>query len=136
VRIHFALCLLLAGGLGCATIFYRGPGSAWTSDHLGGFFYVLAWIFLILTLFPMWSPGKVALGVLIGTCGLEFMQLWNPEPLQAVRSTFLGHVVLGSTFSWTDFPWYGLGALAGLGLARRVTRHRGTMPIDSGRTGG
>jgi len=131
VRIRFVLCLLLAGGLGCGTIFYRGPGSGWTSDQLGGFFYVLAWIFLILTLFPRWSPGKVTLGVLIGTCGLEFLQLWHPEPLQALRSTFLGHVVLGSTFSWADFPWYAFGALAGWILAKQVARDGASKSIQN-----
>ena len=41
--------------------------------------------------------------VLAVTFALEFLQLWKPPFLQAVRSTFLGHVLIGSSFSWFDF---------------------------------
>jgi hypothetical protein len=49
---------------------------------------------------------------------LEFLQLWRPPLLQAVRSTFLGHALVGSSFAWSDFPYYGAGTLAAVGIAR------------------
>ena len=83
-RKPYALCLLVVVLLGLLTIFYRGPGSDWVSDQLGGTFYVLAWIFLVLTAFPKLAPFRVCLAVLLGTCALEFLQLWivNNELLE------------------------------------------------------
>ena len=32
--------------------------------------------------------------------------------LVAIRSTFLGHALIGSTFAWSDFPYYVVGCAA------------------------
>ena len=45
------------------------------------------------------------------TSFLETLQLWRPKPLEKVRSTFIGHVLIGSTFSWSDSPHYVAGCL-------------------------
>ena len=57
----------------------------------------------------------IAAGVVLVTCGLEFLQLWHPPWLQAIRSTFLGASLLGTSFSWWDFPAYVVGAGVGCG---------------------
>ena len=60
---------------------------------------------------------RIAVGVLLVTCVLESLQLWHRPWLQAIRSTFLGASLLGTSFSWWDFPAYVVGA-AGMGGAR------------------
>jgi len=39
--------------------------------------------------------------------------LWHPLLLEAVRTHFLGATILGTTFDWSDFPYYFAGS--GLG---------------------
>jgi hypothetical protein len=47
------------------------------------------------------------------TCVLEILQLWHPPILEAMRDTWIGRLLLGSTFSWWDFPHYVLGSILG-----------------------
>ena len=116
----YAAVLGVVTPLGFATKFYAGPGAAWVANSAGGFFYVLFWVFLVLSFSPGARPAAVAIGVLGMTSLLEVLQLWHPPLLERVRSTFLGHALLGSTFSWWDFAYYGLAALAVPAVARRA----------------
>ncbi len=43
------------------------------------------------------------------TCVIEFLQLWHPSWLQTIRATRPGRLVLGTHFSWWDFPAYFVG---------------------------
>jgi hypothetical protein len=92
------------------TKFYRGPAAAWVNDSLVGVFYEIFWCLIILLFLPKVKPWIVALCVLIVTCILEFMQLWHPPFLELLRSNFIGRTLLGTTFTWTDFPYYFLGS--------------------------
>ena len=107
------LSLILVVPLGFYSKFYYGPGAHWVNDSLGGFFYEIFWCLLTAALFPSISPQKIAVAVFAATCGLEFLQLWRPVFLEAIRETFLGRTILGTTFSWLDFPYYLAGSAAG-----------------------
>ena len=115
------LILALLVPLGLATKFYSGPAEAWVHGHAGGLLYVTFWCLLVLAIWPRFSATAVAVGVFLVTSVLEFSQLWHPPPLEMVRSTFLGHALIGSTFSWSDFPYYGAGALTAVYIARICT---------------
>ena len=104
--------------LGVASKFYTGPAHSWVGAHAGGVLYVAFWILLVLLALPKLRFGVVAATVLGLTCILEWLQLWQPPALMAIRSTFVGHALLGSTFSWWDFPYYVLGSMLGLFLAK------------------
>lgn len=117
-RGRYLAALAVVTPLGFLTKFYTGPGATWVADHAGGFLYVVFWIAAVLALFPHLSGRAVAAAVAIATCALEFAQLWHPPVLEAVRATFLGHALLGSTFAWSDFPYYFAGALLGYALSR------------------
>jgi cytochrome c biogenesis protein CcdA len=113
-RNRLLIALTLVTPLGFATKFYQGPGEHFVRSYLGGSLYEVFWVLAVLLVWPGLSPFRVAAGVLTVTVLLEFAQLWHPPFLQAIRSTFLGHALLGSTFSWLDLPCYVAGCLLAL----------------------
>jgi Protein of unknown function (DUF2809) len=92
---------------------FHGPGPEGLNDALGSVAYEWFWIALFWGCFPGRSAFRISLAVLLATCGLEFLQLWQPTFLQALRATIPGRLVLGNTFSWTDFPPYIVGSVLG-----------------------
>jgi len=83
--------------------------------------YALIWPVAVVLVDAILSSWVAASGVLFVTCGLEFLQFWDFLELQAVREMFVGHALLGSTFSWWDLAHYGVGAVLGALLVRGVT---------------
>jgi uncharacterized protein DUF2809 len=126
-RRHLAL-LAVVTPLGFATKFYSGPAAGWISTEVGGFLYVVFWVFVVLAASPALSSRGVAIGVFLATSAVEFLQLWHPVPLERVRATFLGHAVLGSTFAWSDFAYYAFGAWAAYLIAQRLRWSTGSGP--------
>jgi hypothetical protein len=47
------------------------------------------------------------------SCAVEFSQLYQAPWLNEIRGTTIGHLVLGSTFSWFDIVAYAAGVLVG-----------------------
>jgi hypothetical protein len=92
---------------------YRGPASHWVNDSLGGLFYVIFWCLVVSVLLPRVRAARITLGVLAGTCTIEFLQRWHPPFLEYLRSFFIGRSILGSYFDWYDFPYYFAGAALG-----------------------
>lgn len=54
--------------------------------------------------------AAVALAI---ACLDEFSQLYQAPWINAIRSTTMGHLVLGSTFSWLDMAAYAVGVSIG-----------------------
>ena len=119
-RASFLAAAVLLVPLGFATKLYSGPGSAWVGGYAGGVFYVAFWVFALLALAPRLSPARASAIVFAVTCCLEALQLWKPPILEALRSHFLGHALLGTTFSLWDFPHYAAGAILAWATARSV----------------
>jgi len=121
-RVRAFLALVVIVPVGLLGKFYRGPGAHWVNDSAGGFFYEIAWCLLAAWAVPRWRPAPIALTVLAATCILEFLQLWHPAPLESARSHLLGSLILGTTFDWSDFPYYFAGAAAGYGVLKLIDR--------------
>ncbi len=102
--------------MGFATKLYTGPGDVWVRSYAGGVLYEVFWILLALLVWRGLSPTRTAAGVFVVTCLLEVLQLWHPASLETVRNTFIGHALIGNTFSWGDFPCYAIGSIAGAAL--------------------
>ena len=115
-KFRFSLLKFLAitTTLGLASKLYVGPFEFFVRGHVGGILYVMFWIFLVLLIWPNLRAPTVATCVLSITCILEVFQLWQTPVLAEIRSTFLGHALIGSTFSWWDFPNYVLGSIFGI----------------------
>jgi len=99
--------------LGLSCPFYSGPGSYWFNNYLGDVLYQIFLILLIIFIFPQASTRWTSLGVFITSSLIEFLQLWHPPFLQAIRATLLGRLMLGTTFSWEDFLFYAVGGILG-----------------------
>lgn len=124
LRLYTLLSLIFLTPLGFYTKFYQGPFAAWVADSFGGLLYVIFWCLLGLFLFPRVGAGRLCLTIFAITSLLEFLQLWKPPLLTAVRQTFLGSVILGTTFVWSDFFYYFIGALCawyGINFLKRQT---------------
>ncbi len=121
-RYRLALLISIAAivPLGLTVKFYRGPGQEWLNNSFGGVPYEIFWILLVVFIWPQISALWASLGVCIATCLLEFLQLWQPPFLQAIRATLIGRLVLGNTFQWSDFPYYFIGSFLGWAWLRAI----------------
>lgn len=79
-------------------------------DALWALMVFLAWGFFR----PRASTRHLAAFALVTSCLVEFSQLYQTPWLNSIRSTTLGHLVLGSTFSWFDIAAYAVGVLVGV----------------------
>lgn len=118
LRIYVFISLALVIPLGLASKVYHGPAATWVQGYSGDILYELAWMFLIVGLCPKLLKTRqsvmwLALGVFAATAGVEFLQLWQPDWLQAWRATLAGKLLLGTTFVAWDFLYYALGCLLG-----------------------
>lgn len=114
IRAYAVVSLLLVVPLGFGLKYYPGPMRAWVNNSLGGTAYEIFWCLVLFAVWPRRSAiNRIVFGVLVATCALEVLQLWNPPPLQRIRSTFLGRTLIGTTFAWSDFIYYAVGALLG-----------------------
>ena len=67
-------------------------------------------------LIPNASIKKVAVLALLVSYADEISQLYQAPWLNAIRRTTLGHLVLGSAFSWLDMLAYTIGIAAGAAI--------------------
>ncbi|WP_354636048.1 DUF2809 domain-containing protein [Planktothricoides raciborskii] len=112
-RLALLISILAIAPLGLMIKFYRGPGQEWLNNSFGGVPYEIFWILIVVLIRPQISPIWAAVGVCLATCLLEFLQLWQPPFLQAIRATLIGRLALGNTFQWSDFPYYFIGSFIG-----------------------
>jgi glycopeptide antibiotics resistance protein len=112
-RLILLIHLIFLVPLGYIVRFSTGLGAAWIHDALGAVAYEVFWIVFVLFLVPTASLFPTAAGVCLATCAIELLQLWQPPWLQAIRATLPGRLVLGNSFTWTDFPVYFIGCFIG-----------------------
>ena len=114
IRKRCIYSLLAVTPLGLLFKIYPGPGRWWFNDYVAGLFYEIFWILIVFAIFPIkMFINKIPAWVFIITCALEILQLWHPKFLEMIRSSFIGSALIGTTFSWLDFPHYALGCLIG-----------------------
>lgn len=100
----------------------RGGLPDWWRQHGGGIPYVVFWIsFLFLFCPRRRCVLPVSVTATLATSLLEFLQLWQPHWLMQFRATKFGAALLGSGFTWADFPPYFMGGAIGYLLLILVT---------------
>ncbi len=115
LRCRVLVVLLIVIPLGFALKYYRGPGHWWVNNWgPASVAYEVCFMLLAFLAVPRRSAiTPIAIGVCTLTCLLEFLQLWQPPWLQAIRSTLLGAALLGTSFAWWDLPAYVIGCVLG-----------------------
>ena len=103
------LSVLIIVPVGFYCKFYNGPAENWVNNSLGGVFYVIFWCLVLSLFLRKTEPWRIAIVVLTITCFLEFLQLWHHQFLEFIRSYFIGKTILGTSFTWYDFPYYFVG---------------------------
>jgi hypothetical protein len=125
VRKRVFFSLLVITPMGFLLKLYAGPGQGWLNNYAAGVLYEIFWCLVLFFFWPRReSAARIAVGVLIVTSVLEVLQLWQPGVLEQIRSTFLGRTLIGTTFSWWDFPHYVLGCALGWLWMLRVLKSR------------
>ncbi len=107
-----SLFFVIPAGIYCK--FYAGPWMGWVSDSLCGVFYEIFWCLLLSLFLSKTRPVVIAAVVLSATCALEVLQLSHNPVLEFVRGFYIGHILIGSSFHWTDFIYYAAGSVAGM----------------------
>lgn len=102
--------IVIVAALGVLSKILPSGTESWVSNHLAGAFYVVELALVLHLIFPDHLSIVLVLAAFLLTSLVEFFQNWHPAFLEPVRDSFVGHTILGSTFSWLDFPWYVAGA--------------------------
>ena len=63
-----------------------------------------------------------AVAALIASFAVEFSQMLTPDWLVKIRSTFLGHMLLGQGFLWSDLLAYTIGIAVIYGLTALIRK--------------
>jgi hypothetical protein len=64
----------------------------------------------------------IVVGVFLGTSILEFLQLWQADFLERFRATLIGAALIGTYFTWLQFPFYVLGIILAILLLLLIER--------------
>ncbi len=126
-----SLAILVPLGLGLK--YYPGPGHQWLNDSAAGIAYVVFWC---LALFAIWPRRAAIVPIVFTVCAatafLEYLQHVDPAWLRPARSTWLGRILLGTTFDRSDLLYYAIGGVIGwawlTGLARLKGGTDGDVP--------
>ena len=114
IRKYCVFSLLAVTPVGFGFKLYNGPAQWWFNDYGAGLLYEIFWILIVFLIFPKERLVlKIPVWVFIITCVLEILQLWNPLVLQAIRSSYIGRALIGTTFAWWDFVHYAVGCFFG-----------------------
>jgi len=117
------ISILIIVPLGFYSKFYSGQATNWVNDSLGGVLYVIFWCLFAFLFLSNTKPWKIATAVFAITCFLEFLQLWHPSFLEFLRSNFIGRTILGTSFTWSDFPYYLVGGGIGWLWMKSLQKH-------------
>jgi hypothetical protein len=108
-RPYLVAALIATIALGLASRKFPGLFPPILGKYPGDALWAQMVFWLIGMLAPAASVGKVALWSLAVSYADEIAQLYQSPWINNVRATTLGHLVLGSHFSWLDMLSYTIG---------------------------
>ena len=120
-RMWYLLAVIAVVAAGLAS--RRFPGlllaflGKYPGDALWALMVFLGWGIAL----PRTSSIRIGLYALCTSYLVEFSQLYQALWINSIRSTTVGHLVLGSGFSWPDLVAYAFGVLIGV-LGERIAR--------------
>jgi hypothetical protein len=90
--------------------------------YVGDILVVILLYAVVRTFFAV-SILRAALGVLLFSFGVEFLQYFQIVELLGLESSAIARIVIGTTFAWKDLLAYTVGVGILLGLERAIGRH-------------
>lgn len=118
------LILLLVIAAGLASRKYPQVLPSFLGKYPGDALWALAAFVLWGLILPKASTTHVALLAILTSVIDELSQLYHAPWIDAIRSTTLGHLLLGFSFSWFDILAYMVGVLMGIILEMVVYRRQ------------
>ncbi|MET3804158.1 hypothetical protein ABIB25_001144 [Nakamurella sp. UYEF19] len=92
----------------------------------------LLWATMVFFVVSAWWPGagrwRCGAAALMVSYLVELTQLYRSPWLDLLRSTTAGHLILGSTFSFTDLAAYTVGVGAGITATWPLMRRSADSP--------
>ncbi len=122
-KLNKIILIIIIIPLGLLSKEYQGIGANWINDFSGDILYEVFWCLFVSLFFRNSRQviNKIAMSVFLITCIIEISQLWQTGFLRWIRSYTIGKLLLGTTFSWLDFPHYLLGCFVGWLLLIKLT---------------
>ena len=112
-RLWYALAILVVIGVGLASRSFPALFPQFLGKYPGDGFWALM-VFLVWgIIFPRISTARLTLYAVATCCLDECSQLYHAPWIDVIRSTTLGHLVLGNSFLWGDFIAYAIGVGVG-----------------------
>jgi hypothetical protein len=112
-RCWLVIGLVAVIALGLASRKFPAMLPAFLGKHPGDALWALM-VFLGLAFCqPRAATRNIAALAFTLSCLVEFSQLYQTAWLNEIRGTVLGHLVLGSTFTWFDIAAYAVGIVIG-----------------------
>ncbi len=113
-RRYYAVAFIGVVALGLASRRYPSLFPAVLGKYPGD----ALWALMVFCGLGFLNPGlptlRLAVYALLISYVDEFSQLYQAPWINAVRSTYVGHLILGSTFSWYDMLAYTVGVAFGV----------------------
>lgn len=110
----FVMAIVVTVALGLAS---RQIG--WVPTGIGDALWATTAYFIISAIAPQarwWRRAGVALAF---SYAIEISQLYHQPWIDHIRATTLGHLALGTTFTWTDLVAYAAGVVLAIGTTQR-----------------
>ncbi len=119
VRRWFAAAFSVVVALGLASRRYPGLFPEFLGKYPGDALRALMVFCGLGFIGPGTSTLRLAVYALLISYADEFSQLYQAPWINAIRATAVGHLILGSTFSWFDMLAYTVGVAFGV-LGRAI----------------
>ena len=120
-RVVYGVAAVCVIGLGLASRRFPGLFPAALGKYPGDALWALMVFFIWGMLRSCVSTSRLALFALLTAYLDEFSQIYQTPWINGIRATTLGHLILGSTFSWWDMLSYTVGVGVGV-LCEKVGR--------------
>jgi hypothetical protein len=122
-RLWYAVAILVVIVVGLSSRHYPWLFPEFMGKYPGDALWALMVFLGWGVIFPGISTRRLAVYALATSYVDEFSQLYHAPWIDSIRSTFLGHIILGSRFMWFDFAAYAIGIFIGV-LGESALRSR------------
>ncbi|MCX7174118.1 MAG: DUF2809 domain-containing protein [Proteobacteria bacterium] len=112
-RYSYAAAVMVVIALGLASRKFPGLFPAALEKYPGDALWALMVFVALCAFLPNAKTWRLAAFALLASYAVEFSQLYQAPWIDSIRSTTLGHLVLGSGFSWVDLLAYAIGIAVG-----------------------